>query len=138
MAQEIKKPCDERALPVVVANVDGVVKYILPLRGVGLWGPIWGYVSLNEDKNTIFGVVFDHKGETPGLGAEITQPKFKSQFVGKLIFNNGELMSISVKNGGGATGSHEVDAISGGTITSKGVESMLKDYLTCYEQFLKK
>jgi len=138
LAKEVKKPCAERALPVYVANIDGVTKYILPLQGTGLWGPIWGYISLNEDKNTVFGTVFDHKGETPGLGAEITQPRFKNQFKGKLIFDAGTLISISVKKGGGASGSHEVDAISGGTITSKGVEAMLKDYLICYEQFLKK
>lgn len=138
LTKEVKKTCDHRLLPVYVANIDGVTKYILPLQGTGLWGPIWGYISLNEDKNTIFGTVFDHKGETPGLGAEITQDHFSRQFEGKMIFDHGKLVSILVKKGGGATGVHEVDAISGGTITSKGVESMIKNYLTCYEPFLKK
>lgn len=138
LTKEVKKTCDHRLLPVYVANIDGVTKYILPLQGTGLWGPIWGYISLNEDKNTIFGTVFDHKGETPGLGAEITQDHFSRQFEGKMIFDHGELVSILVKKGGGATGVHEIDAISGGTITSKGVESMIKNYLTCYEPFLKK
>ena len=138
LSKEVKKSCEDRQLPVYVANIDGVIKYILPLQGTGLWGPIWGYISLNEDKNTVYGTVFDHKGETPGLGAEITQDQFRRQFDGKTIFDNGNLVSIFVKKGGGATGPHEVDAISGGTITSKGVESMLKNYLTCYEQFLKK
>lgn len=138
LSKEVKKSCKERQLPVYVANIDGVTKYILPLQGTGLWGPIWGYISLNADKNTVYGTVFDHKGETPGLGAEITQDRFRRQFDGKTIFNNGNLVSILVKKGGGATGPHEVDAISGGTITSKGVESMLKNYLTCYEPFLKK
>ena len=73
------------------------MKYILPLYGAGLWGPIWGYVSLDEDKNTIYGTVFDHQGETPGLGAEITTPHFQTQFQGKLIFDNDRLVSILVK-----------------------------------------
>lgn len=138
MAKEVKKPCDQKLLPVYEANIDGVVKYILPIQGTGLWGPIWGYISLDADKNTIYGTVFAHKGETPGLGAEITQKNFTDQFNGKMIFDNGQLVSILVKKGGNSSGAHEVDAISGGTITSKGVENMLKDYLTCYEQFLKK
>lgn len=137
LAQQSKKPCDEKLLPIFVANIDGATKYILPLYGKGLWGPVWGYVSLDENKNTVYGAVFDHKGETPGLGAEITDGKFQAQFNGKLIFENSQLVSILVKKGGGATGAHEVDGISGGTITSKGVEDMIKSYLTCYESFLK-
>lgn len=137
LAQQSKKACDEKLLPVFVASIDGATKYILPLYGKGLWGPVWGYISLNEDKNTIYGTVFDHKGETPGLGAEITTQTFQSQFPGKMIFDNGRLVAILVKKGGGATGAHEVDGISGGTITSKGVENMLTSYLNCYESFLK-
>lgn len=137
MAQEYKKSCEQRELPVFVANTQDGKKYILPMYGKGLWGPIWGFVALNEDKNTIYGTVFDHKGETPGLGAEITTPYFNKQFDGKLIFEDNQLVSIAVKKGGNATGPHEVDAISGGTITSRSVESMLKSYLTCYEPFLK-
>ena len=130
-------PVEKRELPVFVANVDGATKYILPTYGVGLWGPVWGYISLNEDKNTVYGVLFDHKGETPGLGAEITQPFFQKQFSGKTVFENSSLKAITVKKGGNATGAHEVDGISGGTITSKAVETMIADYLKCYEQFLK-
>lgn len=137
LAQQFKRPCSERLLPVFVANIDGKMKYILPLYGKGLWGPIWGYIALNDDKNTVYGVVFDHKSETPGLGAEITAYHYQKQFQGKLVFDNDQLVSILVKKGGGATGPHEVDAISGGTITSKGVETMVKDYLLCYEPFLK-
>ena len=133
---------DDKALadikfPVFVADVDGAIKYVLPTYGVGLWGPVSGYISLNEDKNTVYGVLFDHKGETPGLGAEITQPFFQKQFSGKTIFENSSLKAITVKKGGNATGAHEVDGISGGTITSKAVETMIADYLKCYEQFLK-
>ncbi len=138
LAKEVKKPCLDRQLPVYVATIDGTTKYVLPVRGTGLWGPVWGYVSLNGDKNTVFGTVFNHKGETPGLGAEISTESFCVQFDGKTIFDQEHLVSILVKKGGHATGPHEVDAISGGTITSKGVERMLRDYLTCYESFLKK
>ena len=137
IAKEFKKACDQRQLPVFVAQTENGTKYILPLYGAGLWGSIWGYLSLNDDKNTVYGTVFDHQSETPGLGAEITSPHFQNQFQGKLIFDDDQLVSILVKKGGNATGSHEVDAISGGTITSRGVEAMIKSYLTCYESFLK-
>lgn len=137
LAAQYKQPCDKRLLPVFVANVNGQTKYVLPLYGKGLWGPIWGYISLNDDKNTVYGVVYDHKSETPGLGAEITTEHYQKQYQGKLIFEAGRLVSIDVKKGGGAEGPHQVDAISGGTITSKGVETMVRDYLSCYESFLK-
>lgn len=130
-------PVDKREFPVFVADVDGATKYILPIYGAGLWGPIWGYISLDADKTTIYGTFFDHQGETPGLGAEITTPAFNNQFQNKQIFSGGQLVGIWVKKGGNATGKNEVDAISGGTITSKGVENMLRNYLTYYEPFLK-
>ena len=136
--KELKKTLDERRLPVFVARVNGAIKYVLPVRGAGLWGPLWGYISLDEDKNTIFGAVFDHKSETPGLGAEITREEFCSRFDGKTIFDAGTLVSVRVEKGGAAGGPHEVDAISGGTITSKGVQAMLLDNLVAYEPFLKK
>ena len=137
IAKEYKKAADQRELPVFVANVDGATKYILPVYGAGLWGPIWGYISLDENKNTVYGTFFDHSGETPGLGAEITTPKFNEPFKGKEIFSGEQLTSIRIIKGGNASGSNEVDAISGGTITSQGVEAMLKNYLTYYEPFLK-
>ncbi len=137
IAKEYKKAADQRELPVFVANVDGATKYILPIYGAGLWGPIWGYISLDDNKTTIYGTFFDHSGETPGLGAEITTPKFNEQFKSKEIFSGERLTSIRIVKGGNASGSNEVDAISGGTITSKGVEAMLKNYLTYYEPFLK-
>lgn len=137
IAKEYKKAADQRELPVFVANVDGATKYILPVYGAGLWGPIWGYISLDENKTTVYGTFFDHSGETPGLGAEITTPKFNEPFKGKEIFSGEQLTSIRIIKGGNASGSNEVDAISGGTITSQGVEAMLKNYLTYYEPFLK-
>ena len=135
--QQYKQPLANRELPVFVADVDGATKYILPIYGAGLWGPIWGYISLDDNKDTIYGTFFDHQGETPGLGAEITTPAFNNQIQNKQIFSGEELVSILVIKGGNATGKNEVDAISGGTITSKGVENMLRNYLTYYEPFLK-
>ena len=131
----------ERVLPVFECQTDEGLKYVFPLRGSGLWGPIWGYVALNEDLNTIYGANFDHEGETPGLGAEISTEKFEAQFKNnKKLFNvSGELISIRVtKVGEVAPEEHKVDGISGGTITSKGLEKMLLDDFTNYKEFLKK
>ena len=130
-------PVEKRELPVFVANVDGATKYILPIYGAGLWGPIWGYISLDDNKDTVYGTFFDHQGETPGLGAEITTPELNKEFRNKQIFSGNQLVGILVVKGGNASGANEVDAISGGTITSKGVETMIKNYLTYYEPFLK-
>ena len=123
--------------PVFVANVDGQTKYIMSLHGAGLWGPLWGYLSVNDDKNTVFGADFSHKGETPGLGAEISKPAFSSRFSGKQIFKNGEFKSIKVvKPGKAVEGIDCVDGISGGTITSQGVSDMILNSLKGYEKFL--
>lgn len=129
---------DHAGLPVFVANVDGQTKYILALRGAGLWGPIWGYISLDADKNTVYGTDFSHQGETPGLGAEIVKPSFSQQFYGKKLFNGtGDFKSIAiVKPGKSAEGQDYVDGISGGTITSQGVDRMLYDSLNGYLKFL--
>ena len=126
----------ENRLHVFVCKVDGATKYILPIYGAGLWGPIWGYVALNDDKDTVFGVYFNHAGETPGLGAEITTPKFQAPFVGKKVLENGEVGLSVVKAGKVAKPDYEVDGISGGTITSQGVDAMLKDCLKLYKPFL--
>ncbi len=123
--------------PVFIANVDGQTKYIMALRGAGLWGPLWGYVSVNDDRNTIFGTDFSHEGETPGLGAEIVYPWFSDQFKGKKLFYDGQYKSIAiVKPGKTAAGQDYVDGISGGTITSQGVDKMIYDSLTHYVKFL--
>jgi Na+-transporting NADH:ubiquinone oxidoreductase subunit C len=140
MALELKKPADQQNLPVFIATLDDGKKYsIVPVRGKGLWGPIWGYIALTEDFNTIYGVTFDHKGETPGLGAEINTDWFEKPFEGKQIFDQqGSFTSVRVEKGGAKPGDiHAVDAISGGTITSKGLEQMLLDCLTNYEVYFK-
>lgn len=137
---ELKKSPEERMLPVYVCDKGNDEKYyIVQLRGKGLWGPIWGYISFRNDYNTIEGAMFGHKGETPGLGAEIDTREFQEQFTGKSIFNeNGEFVSIKVKKGGAADDdTHAVDAISGGTITSVGLQDMLSDCLEPYIVFFK-
>lgn len=125
------------ALPLYVAEVDGQTKYIVPMNGAGLWGPIWGFIALNDDCNTIFGTDFGHQGETPGLGAEITTSNFSGQFHGKEIFKGGEFKSIAVvKAGHKAEGKDYVDGISGGTLTSDGVNNMLDASLRPYVLYL--
>lgn len=127
----------ENTYPVYVANIDGQTKYIMAMYGSGLWGPIWGYISVNDDKNSVFGADLSHQGETPGLGAEIATPAFSSQFVGKQVFKNNEFKSIAiVKPGKTAPGQDYVDGISGGTITSVGVDHMIKNSLEGYVGFL--
>ena len=131
-------------LPLYKINNNGQVIYIFPLYGTGLWGPIWGNIAMSDDLNTIVGVTFDHKGETPGLGAEITTDDFTNQFKDKKIFNdNNQFTSILVVKGGVRTlpkdqQIHGVDAISGGTITSNGVNDMLKNVLESYLPFIEK
>ena len=135
---EIKKPIKEQRFPLYLAQVDSLKYYIVPLRGSGLWNAIWGYIALEGDKNTIKGAVFDHKAETAGLGAEITQKWFQDRFTGEKIFNdNGELVGINVSKtnndpNGMDKDDNEVDAISGATITGDGVTDMIKERLQNY------
>ena len=124
---------------VYVANLNGATKYILPLSGKGLWGGIGGYLALDADKNTIYGVNFNHESETPGLGAKIVELPFRQQFEGKHIRNaEGAVVSVAVlKAGKHAEGQEQVDAISGATITSSGVSTMLNEELVNnYVEFL--
>ena len=125
----------EKRFHVFECKVDGATKYILPIYGAGLWGPIWGYVALNDDKDTVYGVYFSHAGETPGLGAEIATPKFQAQFAGKKVTENGAIGLTVAKNGKVTKPEYEVDGISGGTITSQGVDAMIKDCLKLYNPF---
>lgn len=128
----------ENKYPVFVANVNGKTKYILAMYGAGLWGPIWGYMSMNDDGNLIYGTDFSHQGETPGLGAEIATRSFSSQFSGKHLFQNGRFTSVTiVKPGKSVQGKDYVDGITGGTITSAGVDRMIQQSLERYVEFLK-
>ena len=136
MATEMSKPAAERQLPLYVCDVDGQTKYVIPLSGTGLWGPIWGYVGLNEDKDTVYGVYFSHASETPGLGAEISTPAFQKEFDGKKVMKDGQIALAVEKNGKVADPAYQVDGISGGTITSKGVDDMIKSCLGQYNKFL--
>jgi Na+-transporting NADH:ubiquinone oxidoreductase subunit C len=140
LKNEQKKPLEEQSLPVFKAEPDDGEKVtIIPVEGKGLWGPIYGYVSLKSDMNTIYGTNFDHKGETPGLGAEINTTAFESQFLGKKLFDNDNFVSVQVLKGGTPEGDvHGVDAISGGTITSKGLQKMIFDCLQKYNGYLLK
>jgi Na+-transporting NADH:ubiquinone oxidoreductase subunit C len=137
---ENRKDLSERMLPVFIADVDGNTYYVLPIRGNGLWGPIWGYLSLDSDMKTIVGANFDHASETPGLGAEIADDDFQNQFPGKKIFDDsGNFRSVRVVKGGAPSDDpHAGDGISGGTITSNGVTNMLQNGLSAYESYFKK
>jgi len=121
---------------VFVCELDGQTKYVVPVYGAGLWGAIWGYVSLNEDKNTVYGTYFSHASETPGLGAEIATEHFQDEFKNKQVLE-GESIALSVvKNGKVENPDFQVDGISGGTITSNGVDAMLKGCMAHYTKFL--
>lgn len=138
---EIKSMGRDGKMPVFVANVEGTTKYVLGLYGQGLWGPVWGYVSLDEDKTTVHGIDFSHASETPGLGAKITEEDFRGQFPQKKIFNDqGNYTSVAVIKPGAhvPAGQDYVDGISGSTLTCKGVHNMLFDSIKKYEQFLTK
>ncbi len=131
-----KEAKEKGRIHVFVAEVDGETKYIFPVYGAGLWGSIWGYVALDSDKNTVYGVYFSHASETPGLGAEITSDHFQGQFPGKKTIEDGEIALGVEKNGKVVKPDYQVDGISGGTITSKGVDAMLKSCLGNYKNFL--
>lgn len=136
---EQKKDISDRDLPVFVYKGDnGVTKFIMPIRGNGLWGPLWGYVALDSDYSTISGVVFDHEGETPGLGAEIATSVFQSRFIGKKIFEGDTFTSVRVVKGGADPANpHEVDGISGGTLTSNGLDEAINNSLSPYQAYFK-
>ncbi len=125
----------EDNLPLYIAEIDGATKYILPMTGNGLWGGIWGYLAVNDDCNTIYGVYFSHASETPGLGAEIAGDKFQGRFPGKKVYGeNGEVgLSVMKKS---TDADFHVDAVSGATITCSGVDAMLKLKLLPYYKYL--
>ena len=131
------------------SNPDKVEAYILPVYGSGLWDRIWGFVALDEELKKIKGVSFGHKGETPGLGARITEKDIQQRYVGKDIYNSaGQFVSVEMQkgeNGGGeasiqayADKPNQVDGMSGATLTGRGVNDMLRKYLDYYQKYIKK
>ena len=137
LAAERKKALPQRRYPVYEVNLDGDNYYIFSVYGSGLWDAIWGNVALESDLNTVAGVSFDHAGETPGLGAEIKDnAKWKAQFVGKKIYDGDKYVSIYVRKGGALDEEHEVDGLSGATVTADGVTEMLYSGLKAYEPYI--
>lgn len=138
-ANESKEPIADRKMPVYECTVaPGDVKYIVPVYGAGLWGPIWGYLAFDNDGSTIYGAYFAHQGETPGLGAEIEKPAFSNQFKGLHVIKDDKFLPIAVLKAGlnPVDGEDYVHAISGGTITSNGVSKMIENGLEGYKNFL--
>ncbi|REG84762.1 NADH:ubiquinone reductase (Na(+)-transporting) subunit C [Algoriphagus antarcticus] len=144
IAKNYKKPKEERLFPVYIYHAEGnpedVANYVLPLYGAGLWNAIWGYIALDTDMNTVGGITLAHAGETPGLGARITEQEVQSRYVGKEIYDeSGNLVAVEMQKGEGYdySGSpHKVDGMSGATITAKGVNNMLENYLGYYQAYI--
>ena len=142
--KEYKKPAAERVLPVYIVgkkdNPNEVESFVLPTYGNGLWDNVWAYVAIDGDAKTIEGIVFDHKGETPGLGARITDPEVQSRFVGKqLAYSDAAIDAPDFQKGEGNNYDSEpqkVDGLSGATITGNGVNDMLDAYMTLYRPYL--
>ena len=138
-AQTITDVQTEAGGPVYVASVDGATKYVLPVKGRGLWGGLWGYISVDEDKQHVFGAYFDHESETAGLGARIKERWFQEQFNGKPIFSsNPQQVTLTVVKKGASKLETEVDGVTGATLTSNGVAGMVTDGLQAYIEFLNK
>ncbi|MGB2116059.1 MAG: Na(+)-translocating NADH-quinone reductase subunit C [Flavobacteriaceae bacterium] len=131
-----------RKLPVFIGEKDGKTYHIVPIRGKGLWDAIWGYVAM-DDQMVIQGAIFDHKGETPGLGANIKQRFFMDDFVGEhLLDASGNFKGITVSKSNADPKNddktdNEVDAIAGATITGDGVSAMIKSDLKLYLPYFK-
>ena len=125
----------ELKLLVYVFNIKGQKVTVIPCYGAGLWGPVWGYLAFAEDGRTFDGAIFDHKSETPGLGAKITETPFYSQFKGRSITDEGY---FGVIKGGAKDTEHEVDAISGASITSGAVGTTVRTWVKYYLPYLNK
>lgn len=132
------KDYKEGKLALYICRVNGETKYVVPVYGMGLWGPISGYIALNADKSTVYGVYFNHESETAGLGAEIKDNKaWQEKFQGKKLFKNGDdktiALSVEKKVEDPTT---QVDAVTGATLTSNGVRDMLHEALGKYLVFI--
>lgn len=131
-----KEDSYQRRLPLFIGEKDGKTFYIAPIRGKGLWDAIWAYVAMDKDM-IVQGVYIDHKGETPGLGANIKQRFFMDDFMGEYLMSNGVFKGINVVKGNADPinkdkTDNEVDAIAGATITGDGVTAMIKSDLKLY------
>lgn len=141
---KFKKDVASRPYPVFMymkEDGSGVDAYIFPMFGSGLWDWISGFVAVDADLNTVRGVAFDHKSETPGLGARITEEAVKARFVGKKLYDaNGTLQSVSMVKGekGDPLDEHHIDGLSGATLTGKGLNAMLMDYFSFYNTYIEK
>lgn len=146
ISSEYKKPSKERLLPVyeILSESDStkVTNVVIPIYGYGLWNNISGYVAFDSDFNTLKGVKFEHVGETPGLGARISDDEeIPARYIGKKVFEGDKLVSVTMMKGEGNnydSDEHKVDGMSGATLTAKGVNNMMLDYLTCYQSYLNK
>lgn len=137
-AEVITEELQEQGGTVYVATVNGATKYVLPVKGRGLWGGLWGYISVDEDKQHVYGTYFDHESETAGLGARIKERWFQEQFNGKPIFDEtGEVVLTVVKKGQSKVET-EIDGVTGATLTSNGVGAMVTEGLKQYKEFLNK
>ncbi|KPQ09496.1 MAG: Na+-transporting NADH:ubiquinone oxidoreductase subunit NqrC [Algoriphagus marincola HL-49] len=144
VGKNYKKPAEDRLYPVFIFHEEGdkdaAESYIFPLYGAGLWDAIWGYMALETDMNTVGGITLAHAGETPGLGARITEGEVQSRYTNKEIYNDsGELVAIEMQKGEGkdySSDPHKVDGMSGATITANGVNAMVKNYLNHYQAYI--
>lgn len=128
----------DKNYPMFIAKKNGKTAYIIPIVGKGLWGPIWGNICLGEDMKTIEGASFGHQGETPGLGAEIIQKFFVDRWIGETVSDdNGDFQKFEIVKDGSGVNPTKVDGITGGTITSKGVEEMVNRCLKVYTAYFK-
>jgi Na+-transporting NADH:ubiquinone oxidoreductase subunit C len=145
IAEQYKRKPEERLLPIYEftnqADTTQIENIVMPVYGYGLWNNIWGFVALRSDLNTVQGVKFEHAGETPGLGARITSDEIQMRYKGKAVFEGDKVRSVVMQKGEGfdySSEPHKVDGMSGATLTAKGVNNMLSDYLVCYKNYLKK
>lgn len=137
--ETISEELQEQGGKVFVAKVDGATKYVLPVKGRGLWGGLWGYISIDEDKQHVFGTYFDHESETAGLGARIKERWFQEQFNGKPLFtDNPQQVALTVVKKGASKNETEIDGVTGATLTSNGVAGMVTEGLQSYIEFLNK
>ncbi len=138
-AKEAESLYKELITEETLANGDMVYLYeggcVLPFSGVGLWGPIWGYMAFDTNFS-VTGAVFDHKGETPGLGGELATPAFAEQFIGKKIIKENQIVPIVLMKQADQNSPYEVDAITGGTLTSDGINQMIADGLEKYKTYI--